>query len=160
MIGFLRFSWGNFSVFPRIVFHRFHISESSNFHYILPSRFLWKFHVELLVSSSPLAIYSFSIFLCFACCIHQKLQITWIILAHHLFGFFSVEQVVCCCLTPLQVALYELLVRSKAADCQLNDGKVSRGSLDLITQLKKLCNRKYKSRQRGLKLSKMLKSCI
>lgn len=52
----------------------------------------------------------------------------------------KIEQVVCCCLTPLQVALYELLVRSKAADCQLNDGKVSRGSLDLITQLKKLCN--------------------
>ncbi|KAJ8305909.1 hypothetical protein KUTeg_016454 [Tegillarca granosa] len=60
--------------------------------------------------------------------------------AEHKKGKEKLLEVVCCCLTPLQVALYELLVRSKAADCQLNDGKVSRGSLDLITQLKKLCN--------------------
>eukprot|EP00117_Sycon_ciliatum_P011307 scpid41895/ scgid12842/ DNA repair and recombination protein RAD54-like; RAD54 homolog len=58
----------------------------------------------------------------------------------------KVEQVVCCKLTPLQVALYELLVAGKAADTcmQQTKSKSSSGltgkSLAFITQIKKLCN--------------------
>jgi len=56
--------------------------------------------------------------------------------------YFSVEQIVCCRLAPLQSALYQLLVRSKSSDIQVEGDKVTSSSLSFITQLKKLCNRK------------------
>ncbi|XP_013398065.1 DNA repair and recombination protein RAD54-like [Lingula anatina] len=55
----------------------------------------------------------------------------------------KIEQVVCCKLTPLQSALYQLFVTSKAAECEklcAKDGKATLSSLSSITQLKKLCN--------------------
>ena len=63
-----------------------------------------------------------------------------------LFSRLTVEQVVCCRLTPVQAQLYKLLVRSKAAKMELLKSKssgISVSSLAFITQLKKLCNRKY-----------------
>ncbi|PVD23054.1 hypothetical protein C0Q70_16316 [Pomacea canaliculata] len=55
----------------------------------------------------------------------------------------KVEQVVCCRLTSLQMALYKSFVKSQAAKCEMEtDGKVSVSTLSAITQLKKLCNRK------------------
>ena len=61
------------------------------------------------------------------------------------FVIVSVEEVICCRLTALQESLYKLLVASKASDCQMNEesGKATAGSLSFITQLKKLCNRKF-----------------
>ena len=54
----------------------------------------------------------------------------------------SVEQVVCCHLTPLQLALYKSFVASQVSVCQMgNEGKVTSSALSSITQLKKLCNR-------------------
>lgn len=56
----------------------------------------------------------------------------------------SAEQIICCRLTHLQTALYKQFVQSKAAECQLtSNGKVALSSLSSITQLKKLCNRKF-----------------
>lgn len=52
----------------------------------------------------------------------------------------KIEQIVCCRLTPLQSALYQILVRSKATDIQVDGDKVSASSLSFITQIKKLCN--------------------
>ncbi|XP_021339494.1 DNA repair and recombination protein RAD54-like [Mizuhopecten yessoensis] len=53
----------------------------------------------------------------------------------------KIEQVVCCRLTPLQTALYQLLVKSKAGDPDMErDGRPTGTSLSFITQLKKLCN--------------------
>ncbi|KAK7099702.1 DNA repair and recombination protein RAD54-like isoform X2 [Littorina saxatilis] len=53
----------------------------------------------------------------------------------------KVEQVVCCRLTPLQLALYKTFVGSQIAQCDMGkDGKATSGALSAITQLKKLCN--------------------
>lgn len=52
----------------------------------------------------------------------------------------KIEQVVCCKLSPLQAALYKKFVSSKAAKCEIKNGKVSVSSLSAITTLKKLCN--------------------
>lgn len=51
----------------------------------------------------------------------------------------KVEQVVCCRLSPLQMALYKSFVASQAAQIG-SDGKVTSSTLSAITQLKKLCN--------------------
>lgn len=51
------------------------------------------------------------------------------------------EQVVCCRLTQMQSELYKLLVRSKGFEVE-QDEKTST-TLSFITQLKKLCNRKW-----------------
>lgn len=53
----------------------------------------------------------------------------------------KIQQVVCCSLTPLQVALYKKFVNSKSAQCDLaKNGKMAVSSLSSITTLKKLCN--------------------
>ena len=55
----------------------------------------------------------------------------------------SVEQVVCCRLTPLQLALYKSFVASQVSDTQQEEElKVTGSALSSITQLKKLCNRR------------------
>lgn len=55
----------------------------------------------------------------------------------------SVEQVVCCRLTPLQLALYKSFVASQVSDAQVGEElKVTGSALSSITQLKKLCNRR------------------
>ena len=55
----------------------------------------------------------------------------------------SVEQVVCCRLTPLQLALYKSFVASQVSDTQQQEElKVTGSALSSITQLKKLCNRR------------------
>ena len=55
----------------------------------------------------------------------------------------SVEQVVCCRLTPLQLALYKSFVASQVSDPQQEEElKVTGSALSSITQLKKLCNRR------------------
>ncbi|KAL8581410.1 DNA repair and recombination protein RAD54-like [Nucella lapillus] len=51
----------------------------------------------------------------------------------------KVEQVVCCGLTPLQLALYKAYVGSQVAQLG-HDGKVTSSALSAITLLKKLCN--------------------
>lgn len=62
----------------------------------------------------------------------------------NILAYISVEQVVCCRLTPLQSALYNLFVNSKAAKLEeTKNGKMAGSSLSSITQLKKLCNRKW-----------------
>ena len=56
----------------------------------------------------------------------------------------TVQQVVCCSLTPLQKALYQKFVHSKAAQCDVtSNGKMALSALSSITTLKKLCNRKF-----------------
>ena len=62
-------------------------------------------------------------------------------------GFLDlVEQVVCCHMTPLQMQLYKLLIKSKVLRMELAKSKsgsgMSASSLAFITQLKKLANRK------------------
>eukprot|EP00795_Rhopilema_esculentum_P004315 gene4315-20520_t len=55
----------------------------------------------------------------------------------------KVEQVVCCKLTPLQVAMYKAFLNSKALKLQMaanQSSKMSASSLAFITQIKKLCN--------------------
>ncbi|XP_076440944.1 DNA repair and recombination protein RAD54-like isoform X2 [Babylonia areolata] len=53
----------------------------------------------------------------------------------------KVEQVVCCRLTPLQLALYKSFVGSLVTQCQLgSEGKMTSSALSSITLLKKLCN--------------------
>ena len=71
------------------------------------------------------------------------------ILFHHVeyvYLVLSVEQVVCCQLTPLQTRLYKHLVKSNVAyrlqQTERKAGGVSASSLGFITNLKKLCNRK------------------
>ncbi|KAK6180160.1 hypothetical protein SNE40_012358 [Patella caerulea] len=51
----------------------------------------------------------------------------------------KIEEVVCCRLTPLQMALYKSFVDSRAEELETS-GKMSVSSLSSITQLKKLCN--------------------
>ena len=56
----------------------------------------------------------------------------------------SVEQVVCCKLTPLQLELYKRFVKfslEKAETGARSNGSLT--SLASITQLKKLCNREW-----------------
>ena len=64
----------------------------------------------------------------------------------NLYSDVSVEQVVCCRLTPLQTQLYKLLIQSKVLRKELSKSKsgsgMSASSLAFITQLKKLTNRK------------------
>ncbi len=64
----------------------------------------------------------------------------------------KVEQVLCCKLTALQTTLYQTFLDSKATKQLLESGKGRGGahagkatatSLSAITQLKKLCNRKW-----------------
>ena len=59
----------------------------------------------------------------------------------------TVEQVVCCRMTPLQTELYKHLIQSKVLRMELTKTKSASGmsasSLAFITQLKKLTNRKY-----------------
>jgi len=56
-----------------------------------------------------------------------------------------VEQVVCCKLTDVQMKLYKSFISSKSICNELSKSdKVGVSSLSSITQLKKLCNRKYK----------------
>lgn len=60
--------------------------------------------------------------------------------------FVVVEQVVCCKLTPLQTDLYNCYIKhyaSKFLESDEESSKVNPSSLSAITQLKKLCNRKY-----------------
>jgi DNA repair and recombination RAD54-like protein len=54
----------------------------------------------------------------------------------------KVIEVVCCKMTPLQTALYEHFIRSKAVSSVLNEdqNKPISQVLPLITSLKKLCN--------------------
>ena len=54
------------------------------------------------------------------------------------------RQVICCKLTPLQVALYEGFLQSKITTGLLakEPSKGTASSLSSITNLKKLCNRK------------------
>ena len=57
-----------------------------------------------------------------------------------------VEQVICCNLTPLQVDLYKLFVKSSNIDKideDAGNSKMSTTTLSAITSMKKLCNRKY-----------------
>jgi hypothetical protein len=61
---------------------------------------------------------------------------------------FQVEQVVCCNLTPLQADLYKLFCKSNNIDDLEEDSstgnvKMSTTTLSAITQMKKLCNRKF-----------------
>ena len=64
----------------------------------------------------------------------------------------KIEQVICCRLTPLQIALYQKFIESTATKRLLGGGEGGGGgrkkattasSLSAITQLKKLCNRKH-----------------
>ena len=57
----------------------------------------------------------------------------------------AAEHVICCRLTPLQSQLYKQLTSSKDVKRLLSagSGKASVSSLAGITNLKKLCNRKY-----------------
>lgn len=61
--------------------------------------------------------------------------------------YFTVEQVVVCKLTPLQIELYKLFVKSNSIDDMedksTGDGKLPNTALSAITQMKKLCNRKF-----------------
>ena len=53
----------------------------------------------------------------------------------------KIEQVVCCRPSPLQSAIYQSFVNSKATRAALADNKkASVGALSSITNLKKLCN--------------------
>ncbi|XP_041358558.1 DNA repair and recombination protein RAD54-like [Gigantopelta aegis] len=53
----------------------------------------------------------------------------------------KVEQIICCRLTPLQIALYKAFVRSQTQRCDSGSGgNAAFSSLSAITQLKKLCN--------------------